>query len=144
MPEQSVIDRVSSFLEAMDVLYEVDQTEGVVYSVWGIRDRSFLVLVGSEGSWLWMRTRIVKLEDVPEESRAPLFESLLRIHGAYNEVRYEIGDDGYIGASKEIPLSGLNIENFKTGFISLIMAIRLFVDRVAPEHGIPEDRLGFG
>ncbi|MCS7103835.1 MAG: hypothetical protein NZ992_08175, partial [Candidatus Korarchaeum sp.] len=84
--------------------------------------------------WITITTSIVDKEKLKDDLE--LYKALLNTHYSLAEVRYHLDDEGNLGASTTIPVSGLNKEAFSSRFDSILFAIDYFIGSMAPKFGI--------
>ncbi len=133
---------MAALLDELNVKYDLNEEDGYIISGWDIGGRSFYVLLTVIGDWVWMKAQIVSLSDVPEEKRCDLLRDLLRAHSELNEVRYELSSSEVVGTTQEIPLEGLNLDNFRSEFTALIFGIEYFMDNLVDRYGIDREKVG--
>lgn len=126
------MDEIESYLSEMGVKYQ--RGEGYFASLWKIGEGSYMVavLVGEE--WITITTNIVDRERLRDD--IDFYKALLNVHYSLAEVRYHLDDEGNLGASTTIPISGLNKESFSSRFDSVLFAIDYFLNSIAPKFGI--------
>ncbi len=127
-----VESQIEEFLNGMGVRYQKE--EGVIASLWKVGDGEYWVFVLTGDDWVAIRTTILESGKVPDS--VEFYRALLNAHYTLAEVRYDVDEEGNLGSSKTIPVSGMNKDIFASEFNSVVFAIDYFRQEIAPKFGI--------
>ncbi|MCD6243971.1 MAG: hypothetical protein J7J65_01890 [Candidatus Korarchaeota archaeon] len=127
-----VEQEIERYLNQMRIKFQKE--EGVFASLWRVGDGEYWVLVFVGDEWVAIRTTILEKEQVPNS--LDFYKSLLNAHYKLAEVRYDVDDDGNVGSTKTLPITGLNFDNFSSEFNSVVFAIDYFRQEIAPKFDI--------
>ena len=92
----------------------------------------FVTVLSLHPSWIFIKAKVMNLNEVPDKTKFKLFESILIANFELNAVFYSIDPEGSgIWIENDIPTKELRMENFDVNFNAIIFGIRFFVDNIA-------------
>lgn len=95
----------------------------------------FTTILAVHPQWIFIKCKLMDLEDVPEKARHELYEHILVANFELNAVFYSIDPDiTGIWVENDIPVPGLDLSpnsSFDIKFNAIIFGIRFFVDSIA-------------
>jgi len=95
----------------------------------------FTTILAVHPQWIFIKCKLMDLEDVPEKARHELYEHILVANFELNAVFYSIDPDiSGIWVENDIPVPGLDLTpgaSFDIKFNAIIFGIRYFVDSIA-------------
>jgi hypothetical protein len=95
----------------------------------------FTTILAVHPQWIFIKCKLMDLEDVPEKARHELYEHILVANFELNAVFYSVDPDiTGIWVENDIPVPGLDLApgaSFDIRFNAIIFGIRYFVDSIA-------------
>jgi len=95
----------------------------------------FTTILAVHPQWIFIKCKLMDLEDVPEKARHELYEHILVANFELNAVFYSVDPDiTGIWVENDIPVPGLDLNpgaSFDIKFNAIIFGIRYFVDSIA-------------
>lgn len=91
----------------------------------------FVTILSVTPTWIFIKCKVMGLEEVTEKIKLKLFESILMSNFELNAVFYSVDPDKTgIWIENDIPTS-LSMEGFDLNFNAIVFGIKYFVDNIA-------------
>ena len=92
----------------------------------------FVTILAFHPNWIFIKCKVLDLEDVPEKVKFELYEKILSANFELNAVFYSIDPElKGIWIENDLAIPGLNMESFDIKFNAIIFGIKFFVDNIA-------------
>nr|MDO8109319.1 hypothetical protein [Candidatus Sigynarchaeota archaeon] len=92
----------------------------------------FTTILSVHPAWIFIKCKVMDLEDVPEKVRHELYERVLVANFELNAVFYSLDSEQTgIWVENDITVPGLDMNAFDIKFNAIIFGIRYFVDSIA-------------
>nr|MDO8085127.1 hypothetical protein [Candidatus Sigynarchaeum springense] len=118
---RSRVDTISINAKQFEILIPIDYMS-----------LKFTTILSVHPQWVFVKCKLMDLEDVPEKVRHELYERILVSNFELNAVFYSVDPDlSAVWVENDISTAGLDISAFEIEFNAIIFGIRYFVDSIA-------------
>ena len=132
-----VLNILRGYLDQLGVKYLVDQEKNrLIAPGFDVEGKKFGIITAIVGSWVVIHAHILPKDKIPSRAETDVYKIMLHANFSYPEIRYNIDDEGNLGTSQTIPLSGLNFEGFKSEYAAVFIAVKRFITEIAPKFNI--------
>ncbi len=92
----------------------------------------FTTILSVHPQWVFIKCKLMDLEDIPDKVRHELFERILVANFELNAVFYSVDpEQSAIWVENDLAVTGLDMNAFEIEFNAIIFGIRYFVDSIA-------------
>jgi hypothetical protein len=92
----------------------------------------FTTILSVHPQWIFIKAKVMDLEDIPDKVRHELFERILISNFELNAVFYSVDPNvSGIWVENDLAVPGLDMAAFEIKFNAIIFGIRYFVDSIA-------------
>ncbi len=92
----------------------------------------FTTILSVHPQWVFVKCKVMDLEDVPDKVRHDLYERILVSNFELNAVFFSVDPDlAAVWVENDLSTAGLNLNAFEIEFNAIIFGIRYFVDSIA-------------
>jgi hypothetical protein len=92
----------------------------------------FTTILSVHPQWVFIKCKVMDLEDIPEKIRHELFERILVSNFELNAVFYSVDPElSAVWVENDLATTGFDVNAFEIEFNAIIFGIRYFVDSIA-------------
>ncbi|MFW9953912.1 MAG: hypothetical protein ACFFD3_05095 [Candidatus Thorarchaeota archaeon] len=130
------VEKIKSWLDSLDAIYELIEDINTFDLKWDVEGTIFDVRITIRADkWIHVAVRLLKPEEIPDESRQELYAFLLTENWMLDDVTYSMDEKGNLYSENDIP-EQTNFENFKSELDAVILGLERFYTMVSNRFGI--------
>lgn len=130
------VEQVKNWLNSLEIPYELLEEINTFDLKWDVEGTTFDVRIAIRADkWIHVAVRLLRLEEIPQESKEELYGFLLRENWMLDDVTYSMDERGNLYSENDIP-EQTNLENFKSELDAVIFGLERFFTTVSSRFGI--------
>ncbi len=130
------VEQVKNWLNSLEIPYELLEDINTFDLKWDVEGTTFDIRVAIRADkWIHVAVRLLRPEEIPQESKEELYGFLLRENWMLDDVTYSMDERGNLYSENDIP-EQTNLENFKSELDAVIFGLERFFTTVSSRFGI--------
>ncbi|MFW9961979.1 MAG: hypothetical protein ACFFCX_00245 [Candidatus Sifarchaeia archaeon] len=130
------VEQVKNWLNSLEIPYELLENINTFDLKWDVEGTTFDIRVTVRADkWIHVAVRLLRPEEIPQESKQELYGFLLSENWMLDDVTYSMDEKGNLYSENDIP-EQTNLENFKSELDAVIFGLERFFTTVSSRFGI--------
>jgi hypothetical protein len=130
------VEQVKSWLNSLEVPFELEEDTSTFHLKWDVEDTSFDVRITIRADrWILVAVLLLRPDEIPAESREDLYGFLLQENWMLDDVTYSMDEKGNLYSENDVPEQS-NLENFKSELDAVVFGLERFFTNMSSRFGI--------